>query len=91
MHSLIYIHILSPLDPVWIEKPQNDTESITQARDKEALSRFYVTKLSIVLDLSSYGIPESKNMGCPFLNPWYSAIWREAELLTARATELEYV
>ena len=71
MHSLIYTHILSPLDPVLIEKPQNDTESITQARDKEALSRFYVTKLSIVLDLYSYGIPESKNMGCPFLNPWY--------------------
>ena len=85
MHSLIYIHILSPLDPVLIKKPQNDTESIMQACDKEALSRFYVIKLSIVLDLCSYGIPKSKNMECPFLNPWYH------QRSGARATELEYV
>ena len=34
MHSLIYTHILSPLDQVLIEKPQNDTESIMQARER---------------------------------------------------------
>ena len=66
MHSLIYTHILSPLDQVLIEKPQNVTESTTPARDQEALSRFYVTKLSIVLDLCSYGYPKVNTWGVPF-------------------------
>ena len=71
MHSVIYTHNLSPLYPVLIQTPQTGTESITQPRDREALSSFYVTKLSIVLELCSYGKPESKNMRCPFLNLWH--------------------
>ena len=71
MYNVIYTHNLSSFYPVLIEKPQTGTESITQAHDREALSSFYVTKLSVVLDLCSYGKPESKNMRCPFVNLWH--------------------